>query len=62
MAKFFTQEATGGSRGGASGEDMERGFIEIGDEERKVWDDGDLWDPMPSGQGGFVGRGKGWER
>ena len=55
--KFFTEQVTGGSRGEASDEDMQRGITDFGAE--KMPDDSTFF--MPEGGGGFVGRAKGWE-
>ena len=55
--KFFTEQATGGSKGEASVEDMRRGFTDSGADDMP--DDTFF---MPEAGGGFLGRAKGWER
>lgn len=59
--KYFTGEATGGSTGEASAEEMMRGYSDAG--ANPMADDGDFAFFMPQdGGGGFLGRAKGWER
>ena len=52
--KFFTEQVTSGSRGEASGEDMQSGITDFGAE--AMPDDRTFF--MPEGGGGFVGRAK----
>ena len=58
--KFFTEQATGGSPGDASAEDMMRGYSDAGADEMP--DDGMWFMAVPEESGGFLGRAKGWER
>lgn len=58
MTKFFTGEATAGSRGEASREDLERGYSNADADEMP--DDGMYY--LPDEGGGFLGRARGWER
>ena len=60
--KYFTDQATGGSTGEASAEEMMRGYSDAGDGNPMADDNDWTWFMPQDGGGGFLGRPQGWER